>query len=106
MISEKTGISANTVSKFRSGERVADATAVALKAGINSIKLDEVFDFDAEKMAAQGYYKQEDVKKFINNRPYEEAAKELGIEKYMLEWILKEKMVSIEFNKKYVAGRV
>lgn len=104
-LAEKARVSANTVSKIRSGiyvtDKMLDACATALKALTKNS-----FDFEAEKMAAQVFYSQQAVKAFIGNRPQEEAAKELGIKKYMLQWILAEKKVSEEFHKKYIASKV
>lgn len=103
-LAEKAGISQNTVSKIRSGLSVGDKMINACKTALKSLGKD--FDFEKEKMSAQGHYDQQAVKNYIGNRPWQEAAKELGIEKYMLEWIRSEKKVSEEFHKKYIANKL
>lgn len=95
--SDKAGISRNTLSKIFSGLYVSDEMIEACAKAAESLFKGE-FDFAKEKMAAQGNYEKKDVLAFVGNRPYEEAAEALGIEKYMLEWIIAEKKVSAEFN--------
>lgn len=102
---DKAGISRNTLSKIFSGLYVSDEMIEACAKAAESLFKGE-FDFAKEKMAAQGNYEKKDVLAFIGNRPYEEAAEELGIDKYMLEWLMQEKKVSEDFNNTYVSKRL
>lgn len=104
-LAEKAGISENTISKLRSGLYVSDSMRDACATALKALTKNS-FNFESEKMAAQVFYNQQAVKAFIGNRPQEEAAKELGIQKYMLQWILAEKKVSEEFHNKYIASKV
>lgn len=104
VFSDKAGISRNTLSKVFSGLYVTDEIIDKCVVAMRSLVRDE-FDFDAEKMAAQGFYKKTDVLSFIGNRPYPEVAKILGIEKYMLDWIVAGKKVSEEFHRKLMAAQ-
>lgn len=103
-LAKAAGISANTVSKIRSGLYVGEEMIDACSKGMKS--LGKTFNFEKEQMEAQGHYSQADVKAFIGNRPWQAAAKELGIEKHMLEWIMQEKKVSAEFHKKHIANKI
>ncbi len=104
-LADSAGISANTVSKIRSGQYVTDTMIDRCADAIRTLSKN-VFDFDKEKMAAQGFYNPKDVKAFIGNKPVKEAADMLGIDKYMLEWIVAGKPVSEDFHLKYVKSRI
>lgn len=103
-LAKAAGISANTVSKIRSGLYVGENMIEACSKGMKAIG--KTFIFEKEQMEAQGHYSQADVKAFIGNRPWQAAAKELGIEKCMLEWIMQEKKVSSEFHNKYIVNKI